>query len=65
MEVIEQRIRDILDAYDIPPGYVDSYIDCIFAYSSFEDYEGVTDEAILEDFEDYMDPDISWKAKKQ
>ena len=65
MEVIEQQIRDILDVYEIPPGYVDEYIDCIFAYSSFEDYEGITDEAILDDFGDWMDPNISWKAKKQ
>ena len=62
-QIIEQRIRDILEVYEIPPGYVDEYIDCIFAYSSFEDYEGITDEAILDDFGDWMDPDISWKAK--
>jgi hypothetical protein len=62
-EQIEQQIRDLLGQYIIPPGYIDEYISCILAYSSFEDYIGITDEAILADFEDWMDPDVSWKAK--
>ena len=50
-EQIEQRIRDVLTAEgDIPIGYIDNYIDCILAYSSFEDYVGITDEAILNDW---------------
>ena len=65
LESLEQHIRDLLGQYDIPPGYVDNYIDCIFAYSSLEDYVGITDEVILDDFGDWMDEDVSWKAKKQ
>jgi len=63
-EQIEQRIRDLLTAEgDIPIGYIDDYIDCIFAYSSFEDYEGITDEAILNDWSEWMDEDGEWKAE--
>ena len=64
MEQIEQHIRDLLAADLVPHGYIDEYIDCIFAYSSFEDYVGITDEAILDDFGDWMEPDIDWKAKQ-
>ena len=49
LESIEQHIRDLLGQYIIPPGYIDNYIDCILAYSSIEDYVGITDEAILAD----------------
>ena len=63
-EQIEQRIRDLLTAEgDIPIGYIDGYIDCILSYSSFEDYVGITDEAILNDWSEWMDEDGDWKAK--
>jgi hypothetical protein len=63
-EQIEQRIRDVLTAEgDIPIGYIDGYIDSIFAYSSLEDYVGITDEAILNDWSEWMDEDGEWKAK--
>ena len=63
-EQIEQRIRDVLTAEgDIPIGYIDSYIDSIFAYSSLEDYVGITDEAILNDWSEWMDEDGEWKAE--
>ena len=54
MEVIEQRIRDLLNEY-APLEYINEYIDDIFAYSSFEDYVGITDDAILKDFTEWMD----------
>jgi len=63
-EQIEQRVRDLLIAEgNIPIGYIDNYIDCILAYSSFEDYDGITDEAILNDWSEWMDEDGEWKAK--
>jgi hypothetical protein len=63
-ESIEQHIRDLLTAEgDIPIGYIDDYISSIFAYSSFEDYVGITDEAILNDWSEWMDEDGEWKAK--
>lgn len=63
-ESLEQHIRNLLGKYIIPPSYIDNYIDCIFSYSSLEDYAGITDEAILDDFGDWMDEDVSWKVKK-
>lgn len=63
-ESIEKYIRELLGQYIIPPGYIEDYIDCIFAYSSLEDYTGITDDVILDDFNDWMEGE--WKgAKKQ
>ena len=62
---LKQYIKRVLEEGDIPPGYIDNYIDCIMAYSSVEDYVGVTDEAVWGDFSDWMDDDIDWKAKQQ
>jgi hypothetical protein len=63
-EQIEQRIKDVLIAKgDIPFGYIVNYIECILAYSSFEDYVGITDEAILNDWSEWMDEDGEWKAQ--
>ena len=61
-ESLEQHIRDLLGAQNIPPGYIDDYIDCIFAYSSLEDYTGITDDIILNDFEEWIEGE--WKGAK-
>ena len=53
-ESLEQHIRDLLRAKGEGEGFIDEYIDCIFAYSSFEDYIGITDEAIWEDYRDWL-----------
>ena len=53
-ESLEQHIRDLLRAGGEDDLSIDNYIDCIFAYSSLEDYVGITDEAIWEDYRDWM-----------
>jgi hypothetical protein len=55
-ESLEQHIRDLLRADGEGESFIDDYIDCILAYSSLEDYIGITDEAIREDYKD-------WKAE--
>ena len=51
---LEQYIRNLLRAGGEGDNFIDEYIDCIFTYSSLEDYVGVTDEAIWEDYRDWM-----------
>jgi len=53
-ESLEQYIRDLLRVGGEGDGFIDEYIDCILAYSSLEDYVGITDEAIWEDYRDWM-----------
>ena len=53
-ESLEQYIRNLLRAGGEGDNFIDEYIDCIFTYSSLEDYVGVTDEAIWEDYRDWM-----------
>ncbi len=53
-ESIEQHIRDLLRAGGEGDNFIQEYLDCIFAYSSLEDYVGITDEAIWEDYRDWM-----------
>ena len=49
-ELLEQYIRDLLRNGGEGDGFIDNYIDCILAYSSVEDYVGITDEAIWEHY---------------
>jgi len=51
---LEQYIRNLLRAGGEGDNFIDEYIDCIFTYSSLEDYVGITDEAIWEDYRDWM-----------
>jgi hypothetical protein len=60
---IRYHIKNVLEEGGVPPGYIDNYIDCVLTYSSIEDYVGVTDEVIWDDFSDWMDDGIDWKAK--
>jgi hypothetical protein len=53
-ESLEQHIRNLLRAGGEGDGFIDEYIDCIFTYSSLEDYVGITDEAIWEDYRDWL-----------
>lgn len=53
-ESLEQYIRNLLRAGGEGDNFIDEYIDCIFTYSSLEDYVGITDEAIWEDYRDWM-----------
>ena len=53
-ESLEQHIRDLLSAGGEGDGFIDEYIDCIMSYSSLEDYVGITDEAIWNDYRDWM-----------
>ena len=53
-ESLEQHIRDLLRADGEGDSFIDEYLDCILAYSSLEDYFGITDEAIREDYRDWM-----------
>ena len=53
-ESIEQYIRSLLRAGGEGDGFIDEYIDSIFAYSSLEDYVGITDEVIWNDHRDWM-----------
>jgi len=52
-ELLEQYIRNLLRAGGEGDGFIDEYIDCIMAYSSLEDYIGITDEAIWDDYRDW------------
>lgn len=47
------RIKDILEANGIDNETADNYINDIFSYDSYEAYDGLTDEQILEDFYDW------------
>lgn len=47
------RIKDILEANDIDNETADNYINDIFSYDSYEAYDKMSDQEILEDFYDW------------
>ena len=47
------RIKDILEANGIDDETADNYINDIFSYDSYKEYDKLTDEQILEDFYDW------------
>ncbi len=47
------RIKDLLEANGVDNETSDNYINDIFSYSGYEEYDGLTDEQILEDFYDW------------
>lgn len=47
------RIKDLLESKGIDNETSDNYINDIFSYSGYEEYDGLTDEQILEDFYDW------------
>jgi uncharacterized protein with ParB-like and HNH nuclease domain len=53
-ESLEQHIRDLLRADGEGDNFISEYLDCIMAYSSLEDYVGITDEAIRKDYREWM-----------
>lgn len=44
------RIKDILEANDIDNETADNYINDIFSYDSYEAYDKMSDQEIIEDF---------------
>lgn len=53
-ESLEQHIRDLLRTDGEGDSFIDDYIDHILTYSSVEDYIGITDNVIREDYKDWM-----------
>ena len=53
MEVIEQQIKDVLIAKGISSDKIEAYLDDIFNFADIEDYQGITDEAICLDYNDW------------
>ena len=47
------RIKDLLESKGVDNETIDNYINDIFSYSGYEEYDGLTDEKILEDFYDW------------
>ena len=47
------RIKDLLESKGVDNETIDNYINDIFSYSGYEEYDGLTDEEILEDFYDW------------
>lgn len=47
------RIKDLLEAKGVDDETAENYINDIFSYSGYEEYDGLTDEQILEDFYDW------------
>jgi hypothetical protein len=47
------RIKDLLESKGVDNETSDNYINDIFSYSGYEEYDGLTDEQILEDFYDW------------
>lgn len=47
------RIKDLLELKGVDNETIDNYINDIFSYSGYEEYDGLTDEEILEDFYDW------------
>lgn len=47
------RIKDLLESKGVDNETSENYINDIFSYSGYEEYDGLTDEQILEDFYDW------------
>ena len=47
------RIKDLLESKGVDNETIDNYINDIFSYSGYEEYDRLTDEKILEDFYDW------------
>ena len=47
------RIKDLLESKGVDNETIDNYINDIFSYSGYGEYDGLTDEKILEDFYDW------------
>ena len=50
---VVNRIKDLLESKGVDNETIDNYINDIFSYSGYEEYDGLTDEKILEDFYDW------------
>ena len=50
---VVNRIKDLLESKGVDNETIDNYINDIFSYSGYEEYDGLTDEEILEDFYDW------------
>jgi hypothetical protein len=52
-------ISHILGKYNVEEPYIDEYIDQIFSYGDPEAYEGVTERALLEDFNEWYEEEYN------
>ena len=50
---VVNRIKDLLESKGVDNETIDNYINDIFSYSGYKEYDGLTDEEILEDFYDW------------
>jgi hypothetical protein len=53
-EGAEQHVRNLLQTDNVSESVINEYIDCIFSYSSLDDYQGISDEIIRLDFQDWL-----------
>jgi hypothetical protein len=52
---LEQHIVDVLTAKGVSADKIEEYIDEILAFSDIDDYQGITDEAICSDYDDWAE----------
>lgn len=49
-----RHIRDILRVDGVGDSFIDEYLDEIFTYGAFEDYQNTSDNEIRDDFKNWM-----------
>ena len=52
---VEQHITKVLIAKGVSIYKIEEYIDEILAFSDIDDYQGITDEAICSDYDDWAE----------
>ena len=55
LDALEQRIADLLKRNGANDTQIEMYLEDIFAFSDRELYEGIGDEAILADFDAWLE----------
>ena len=55
LDALEQRIADLLKRNGANDTQIEMYLEDIFAFSDRELYEGIEDEAILADFDAWLE----------